>query len=223
MQGIFVEKEVMRQLNAIEARKDDFDAVVLIRGGGARLDLAAFDGGDLCRSIAYFPLPVLTGIGHEIDSTVADLVAHTALKTPTAVADFLISHNANFESRVLELGNSLRFYAQNRLNTEGSLLARAESILTFPTQYMLKNQVQKLDEWERQLTAIPSQILKFEKIKIDNALKIMDLMSVESTLKRGFSVTRRADGSILTNLKNAETGELIQTELSDGSLQSRVV
>jgi exodeoxyribonuclease VII large subunit len=222
MQGIFVEKEVMRQLTAIEARKADFDAVIIIRGGGAKLDLAAFDGGALCRAIADFPLPVLTGIGHEVDSTVADLVAHTSLKTPTAVADFLLAHNAQFESQVLELGNALRFYAQNRLNTEGGYLARAESILTFPTQFLLKNQHQKLDELSRRLAASPSQILKFEKIRIDNALKIMDLMSVEATLKRGFSITRHADGSFLTRVKDIKKGDILETELSDGKLQSVV-
>jgi exodeoxyribonuclease VII large subunit len=222
MQGIFVEKEVMRQLRAIETRKNDFDAVVIIRGGGAKLDLAAFDSGALCRAIADFPLPVLTGIGHEIDSTVADLVAHTSLKTPTAVADFLLSHNATFESRVLDLGNSLRFFAQNRLNTEGSYLSRAESTLTFPTQFLLKNENQKLEELSRRLTAAPSQVLKFERMKIDNALKIMDLMSVEATLKRGFSVTRRADGSVLASVKDGKKGDLLTTELSDGNVKSRV-
>ncbi len=223
MQGIFVEKEVMRQLRAIETRKDDFDAVIIIRGGGAKLDLAAFDSGALCRAIADFPLPVLTGIGHEIDSTVADMVAHTSLKTPTAVADFLLSHNATFESRVLDLGNSLRFYAQNRLNTEGGYLTRAESILTFPTQFLLKNEHQKLDELSRRLAAAPSQILRYEDMKIDNALKIMDLMSVEATLKRGFSITRRADGSVLTTVKDVKMGELLEIELGDGHVKSTIV
>ena len=223
MQGIFVEKEVMRQLKAIEARQADFDAVVIIRGGGAKLDLAAFDGGELCRTIAYFPLPVLTGIGHEIDTTVADLVAHTALKTPTAVADFLINHNASFESRVLEFGNSLRFYAQNRLNTEGGHLAQAENMLTYPSQFMLKNQHQKLDEWSRRLAVAPTHILTYEKIKIDNALKIMNLMSIETTLKRGFSITRQADGTVVSNVQNLKTDDVIETELGDGRVKSRIV
>ncbi len=223
MQGIFVEKEVIRQLRAIETRKHDFDAVIIIRGGGAKLDLAAFDSGALCRAIADFPLPVLTGIGHEIDSTVADMVAHTSLKTPTAVADFLLSHNAAFESNILDLGNSLRFYAQNRLYTEGGYLTRAESILTFPTQFLLKNEHQKLDELSRRLAAAPAQILKYEDMKIDNALKIMDLMSIEATLKRGFSITRRADGSVLTTVKDVKTGELLEIELSDGHVKSTTV
>jgi exodeoxyribonuclease VII large subunit len=223
MQGIFVEKEVMRQLRAIEMRKGDFDAVIIIRGGGAKLDLAAFDSGSLCRAIADFPLPILTGIGHEIDSTVADMVAHTSLKTPTAVADFLLSHNAIFESRVLDLGNTLRFYAQNRLNTEGGYLTRAESVLTFPTQFLLKNEHQKLDELSRRLAVAPSLILKYEGMKIDNALKIMDLMSIEATLKRGFSITRRADGSVLATVNDVKTNEFLETELSDGHIKSRIV
>jgi exodeoxyribonuclease VII large subunit len=151
------------------------------------------------------------------------LVAHTSLKTPTAVADFLLSHNVLFESRIFELGNTLRFYAQNRLNTEGAYLTRAESVLTFPTQFLLKNEHQKLDELSRMLVVAPTQILKYEEMKIDNALKIMDLMSVESTLKRGFSITRRADGSILTHTEGVEKGTLLETELMDGNLQSQTI
>ena len=101
MHGQFVEREMLQQLERIKAMKDDFDAVVIIRGGGAKLDLTAFDNPSVCRAVARFPLPVLTGIGHEIDFTVLDMVAFTALKTPTAVADFLIESHLKFESSLI--------------------------------------------------------------------------------------------------------------------------
>ncbi len=95
MQGDGVEGSIINNLEVI--RKDDFDCVVIIRGGGASLDLAGFDNYNLGKAIAEFPIPVLTGIGHERDETIADIVSHTKLKTPTAVAEFLIEKMQNFE------------------------------------------------------------------------------------------------------------------------------
>ena len=222
MQGVFVEIELPRALEKIAQRRTEFDCVVIVRGGGARLDLSAFDGGAICRAVALFPLPVLVGIGHEVDSTVLDLVAHASLKTPTAVADFLISHNARFENSLLELANFLKFYTQNRLNTEGSSLDRAARSVQFQSQIVLKNQVQKLDNLKQQLTANAPRIFKLEKIKLDNALKIMDLLGIEATLRRGFSISRRADGSPILKKTDVAVGEIIATEVTDGVFKSRV-
>ena len=91
MQGDDVERSVISALNAVADRRDDFDLVVIIRGGGAVSELSCFDSYNLAFNIANFPLPVITGIGHERDDTVADTVAHTKVKTPTAAAEFLIN------------------------------------------------------------------------------------------------------------------------------------
>ncbi|MDO5035874.1 MAG: exodeoxyribonuclease VII large subunit [Porphyromonas sp.] len=90
MQGENTTRSVLKALDHIAERMEEYDAVVLIRGGGSRMDLAAFDDYVLTCNLANYPLPIITGIGHERDESVADLVAHTALKTPTAVADFLL-------------------------------------------------------------------------------------------------------------------------------------
>ena len=165
MQGQFVERDMLQQLERIRLDKDRFDCVAIMRGGGAKLDLAAFDNPSVCRAVARFPLPVLTGIGHEVDYTVLDMVAHTALKTPTAVADFLIERNAQFESILVEMGHFLKNYVQNRLYTEGGDLAKIENFISFQTAYFLKNQAQKLDYWANDLPKLTAQILKFENIK----------------------------------------------------------
>ncbi len=101
MQGEETSSTVIAALEAIYAREEEFDVVVIIRGGGSTVDLASFDDYDLALHITQFPLPVLTGIGHEKDETVADIVAYAALKTPTAVAEFLLDRMMDFESRLL--------------------------------------------------------------------------------------------------------------------------
>ncbi|MBK9490934.1 MAG: hypothetical protein IPO07_20695 [Haliscomenobacter sp.] len=122
-----VEAEVLKQLRAVQRQATRFDAVALIRGGGAKLDLAGFDSLALCQAIADFPLPIFTGIGHDVDETLVDLVAHRALKTPTAVADFLIQHNLHFESQLVELSQYLRYVIRKtctRLNPASQMYNR---------------------------------------------------------------------------------------------------
>ena len=97
MQGEAAEESIVEALCAVADRAEDFDAVVLIRGGGSRSDLNCFNAYRLCAHVAQFPLPILTGIGHDKDTSVADMVAHTALKTPTAVAGWLVERMAGIE------------------------------------------------------------------------------------------------------------------------------
>ncbi len=221
MQGQFVEREILQQLERIKVMKDQFDCVIIIRGGGAKLDLAAFDNPSVCRAIARFPLPVVTGIGHEIDYTVLDMVAHTALKTPTAVADFLIERTLQYETNLVELGNSLNLYVQNRLYTEGGQLSKVESFIQFQTAYFLKNQEQKLNRYADDLPKLLHQFLKFENIKLDNSLEIINLMSVGATLKRGFSITRK-NGKVVSSIYEVNKGEEIETQVADGILRSQL-
>lgn len=103
MQGEKTEQSVVNALNRIAEREQDFDAVVIIRGGGSKFDLAWFDSYEIASNVAQFPLPVITGIGHERDETITDLVANTWLKTPTAAATFLIDRLLDFENYLNDL------------------------------------------------------------------------------------------------------------------------
>jgi len=105
MQGNQAESSIIEALEQIYLYESFFDAVVIIRGGGSQADLSCFDNYNLAYFITQFPLPVITGIGHEKDDSIVDLVAHTRLKTPTAVAEFLISGVAQFDGRLDELKN----------------------------------------------------------------------------------------------------------------------
>jgi exodeoxyribonuclease VII large subunit len=219
MQGSLVEKMLLQQLDTIKAQHKDFDCVIIIRGGGARLDLVAFDTPSVCEATARFPMPVFTGIGHEIDQTVLDMVAHTSLKTPTAVADFIISHNARFETDVVDIENFIRYYTKNRLNTEGGYLNRTEEFLSFKSLSLLKSQHYLIDFMQNQIKKDGQNALKFEKIKIENLEKTLTLMSIETTLKRGFSITKM-NGKVVTKMAETFEGAVIETLLADGQVFS---
>ncbi len=118
VQGAEAETTVPAALATLAARADQFDAVVLIRGGGSRSDLAAFESEAIARAIAASPLPVLTGIGHEIDRSVADELAHTSLKTPTAVAQFLAERVEAYLDQLIERGREIRLLAEGILREE---------------------------------------------------------------------------------------------------------
>jgi exodeoxyribonuclease VII large subunit len=222
MQGSLVEKMLLQQLDTIKEHHRQFDCVIIIRGGGAKLDLVAFDTPSVCEATARFPLPVFTGIGHEIDQTVLDMVAHTSLKTPTAVADFIIAHNARFETDVVDIENFIRYYTKNRLNTEGGALSRTEEFLKFKSQTTLKSQHYLLDHVQNQIKKDGQNALKFEKIKIENLQKTLNLVSIETTLKRGFSITK-INGKVVTKVTETYAGAVVETILSDGSVVSEII
>lgn len=120
MQGNQVESSVIAALDTIAAELNEWDVVVIIRGGGAATDLNGFDSYLLAANVAQYPLPILTGIGHERDDTIIDLVAHTRLKTPTAVAAFLIERRGNEAALLQNLKERLLHAVQQRLNNEKS-------------------------------------------------------------------------------------------------------
>lgn len=168
MQGGETVDSAVHALERIYQYENFFDAVVVIRGGGATADLSSFDDYDLAMNITQFPLPVITGIGHEKDDTIIDLVAHTRLKTPTAVAEFLINGMTRYYERILELeagtvqfvretleykkerleriAEGLRFSVsefindrQMKLNRKGNVLQQGVSEFSFKKQYDINN------------------------------------------------------------------------------------
>jgi exodeoxyribonuclease VII large subunit len=122
MQGEEAEASIVNAMERIFRYEDFFDALVIIRGGGAQSDLSCFNGYWLASHIEQFSLPVLTGIGHEQDETVADMVAHTRLKTPTAVAEFLVTKFQAEESILFELSASLTSFTRNPSFTGNRLM-----------------------------------------------------------------------------------------------------
>ena len=129
MQGQYAKQTVIQALTQIETQAQDYDIVVIVRGGGSNVDLTAFDDEDIARAIANFSLPVLTGIGHTRDRSIADMVAYADLKTPTDVADYIITHNQRFISALAELNLRLDRAVEKYLSSNELLLHKLQNRL----------------------------------------------------------------------------------------------
>jgi exodeoxyribonuclease VII large subunit len=156
MQGAQTSPEIIKRLREIRRNwPDAFDAVIIVRGGGGRTDLAAFDDEALCRAVAEFPLPVLVGIGHETDDTVLDRVAHRSLKTPTATAVFLIERLTQAEVRLLQLGRGISLVGRNQLSAATLELNRHASAIRQAAGQSLLNEHHRLDRLAGELDKLP--------------------------------------------------------------------
>lgn len=222
MQGQATEKEVRSRLKSIARRKDDFDCVVIIRGGGARLDLAAFDSYDLCCSIAEFCLPVIVGIGHEIDEVLADMVAHTSLKTPTAVAEFIINRNAIFETNLHEMAYYMQQRIQRQLQQENTLIQEIKSSLNYRLKECIQEEDNKLNKAEIASSTLVDFQLKSANQQLDNLEKTVYLLSPEAAYKRGFSLTTKGD-KVIRSKKELKPGDTIKIHLADGEVESKII
>jgi exodeoxyribonuclease VII large subunit len=136
MQGEDTEKGIISALDAIAGHIDKFDIAVIIRGGGSQIDLSWFDNYNIAYHITQFPLPVITGIGHDKDMSVTDMVAHTALKTPTAAAGYIIEYMAEVENRIMEMWTEISDLARHIIERNRHQLESA-AIRLFPLSGMM--------------------------------------------------------------------------------------
>ncbi len=151
MQGDAAEGSIVEALDAVAAQGDEFDAVAIIRGGGSTSDLGCFDNYRICAYVAQFPLPVLTGIGHDKDVSVADMVAHTSLKTPTAVAAFLVGRSAEFYDRAAGLYDNLVRAARQTLMAEANRIENAGLQLASRSSGVLHGGLGRLERLQGEL------------------------------------------------------------------------
>ncbi|MFC5271821.1 exodeoxyribonuclease VII large subunit [Adhaeribacter terreus] len=180
VQGNEAAASVRQAFRLIEMQKSQFDAVILIRGGGAQTDLLCFDDYELAAAIGNFPLPVLTGIGHERDETVADIVAHTKLKTPTAVAAFLIEQFLTFEAHLDTVFEDLKDLAESIVKRKTSALENQVLQLSQQTNRYLKQQDSRLEMLVRSLSVKPKKFLTEQ----DKLISCHELNLVNFTRKK---------------------------------------
>lgn len=220
VQGAQVEANIVAALNRISLLRRQFDAVVVIRGGGARTDLAAFDQYGLCVAAAHCPLPLLTGIGHETDAAVLDLVAARSLKTPTAAADFIIAHNLQFEQRLLTAGQAIQRQALALLRDAGRRLDIMSQQTKSSARQQLAVHQRLLDYISRTLPALSRSRLQYAALEIDQLERLQQSLNIDNALRRGFTITTRNGKAV----KAAELrpGDRLHTRFSDGKADSIV-
>lgn len=197
MQGERVEQSVIQALNLINNRIDDFDAVVIIRGGGATSDMSGFDTLPLAENVANFPLPIITGIGHDRDECVLDMVSHTRVKTPTAAATLLITHLCNTLQQVADGENVIAHYALDRLQRHRLQLEHITTLLPHLAQRLMTEAHHSLERIQLKLEGYDPQLL----------------------LQRGYSITLH-NGQIVKSPQDVKSGDEIETRLKQGTIKS---
>jgi exodeoxyribonuclease VII large subunit len=244
VQGEFAEEMVAAAVITL-SRRSDLDALVVIRGGGARNELAVFDAERIARAIASSPIPVLTGLGHEVDRSVADEVAHTMLKTPTACAGELIARAARysadteaaFASIVRESRHALTAATSDLSETAHRIARRTHAAVeraderlgmrvdalarTAPT--CLARADQRLIDAQRHLPTRAGAILDRTAGRLDVTAARVSALDPGVQLARGWSITRRGDGAIVRSVDDLDIDDTITTALADGTVTSTVI
>lgn len=221
MQGMNTEREVCAALDQIEVLKAEYDCIVLIRGGGSKLDLASFDNFNIGYKIATSSLPVLTGIGHEIDSTVADIVSHSALKTPTAVATFILDRNAQFEGEITQAGIWIAQLAKQSVEYNKLQLEQMSQLIRIKPKEVIKEGEMKVE----QVATLLHQASRFSIKKIHESVRHMEelvnLADPKSVLRRGYVIVKKGSG-VTTSLSDLKKGEEISIEYHDGEAKAEI-
>jgi len=221
MQGQHVPETLIAALQQVAAESEQWDAVVIIRGGGSTSDLSDFDSYPLAACIAQMPLPVITGIGHERDETVLDYVAHTHLKTPTAVAAFLIERLAATSAHVDELSQRISRSVIERISCEQQRIIKLASVLPLAFQTVRQRQEHLLDTILLRI----SNAHRERHIREQHRLQLLEqrLRSLDPALmlQRGYSMTI-VDGHLLHDASEVLPGQKITTRLAKGTITSIV-
>lgn len=243
MQGDNVESSIIASLNHINNREEEFDCVVIIRGGGATADLSGFDTLGLAENVANFPLPIITGIGHERDESILDMVSYRRVKTPTAAAAYLINHLTSTLIRVENAQSTIIDYVKKALEIENMRIkhigaqipvlfsivrtkqeARLESLFqrlfTASKELMKQSDFLLLSLQQRVQPAVRGR-LSSEHHRLDVLEHRARLLDPTLLLKRGYSITLH-NGKAIHNANDLKIGDTITTLLEIGQIESKV-
>lgn len=243
MQGEQVEASVVNALNAINEQADDFDAVVIIRGGGATADLSGFDTLGLAENVANFPLPVITGIGHERDESVLDMISFQRVKTPTAAAAYLIDHLASVEAHIDDCRDRIVNHVNNILTESRQRLQRCaeripmlfslvktrqetrlDKIMERMANIMLRqcaDGLHRMDQTAQRLDLLTRRRIDQEKHRLAQDTIRLKGLDPQLILQRGYSITLK-DGHVVRSPEELSHGDVIQTRLEKGCVKSVV-
>ena len=244
MQGERTERSVIAALDAINADAEKFDCVVIIRGGGAVSDLSAFDSLALAENVANFPLPVITGIGHERDESVVDMVAHTRAKTPTAAAALLIDNLKRTLDRIEAARQSMAGLVTRRMDFERMRLERVAGRVPVLFSLVKTRQDARLDSLSAKIqTAVRVRLdacghclerlssalrplaarrVMSEKHRLELLAQRVAAADPANLLRRGYSITLH-DGRAVRSADDLKQGDVIETRFGKGSVKSEVV
>lgn len=243
MQGEDVERSIIKALNAINDRCDDFDCVVIIRGGGATSDMSGFDALELAENVANFPLPIITGIGHDRDECILDMVSHTRVKTPTAAAALLIDNLNTAERRIDDARQRIANLTSRKMEVEKLRLSRLAERLPALFGTVKDKQEARLDilqerlfrlaeirlsncenivgQLEKKISLTAEHLLMVEKHRLELLEGRAQNLDPQLLLRRGYSITL-VGGKALRDPSQVKQGDKIETRLEKGTIISTI-
>ena len=227
MQGEQVESSIIQALNKIHSSAPEsdtsapFDCVVIIRGGGSTTDLSGFDTLALAENVANFPLPIITGIGHERDKSILDIVACVSVKTPTAVAEFLIANLAQTAEHIDTCTQRMALAVQQRLETEKLRLQQLEKSAKNVFSLRKISEENKLKNYFLQLQNLSERQIIIERNKLELLEHRANLLDPINILKRGYSMTLH-NGKVVRDATSLNDGDDITVMFADGSVSATV-
>ena len=221
MQGEGVERSIISALDKINAHIDDYDCVVIIRGGGATSDMSGFDSLLLAENVANFPLPVITGIGHDRDECILDMVSHTRVKTPTAAAAFLIDRLEQVARRIDDAADRITSYVQHRMEIEKMRLSRAAERIPILFSLVKSKQENKLETLNQRIASAVQRLIDRRRHALDVLEQRTKSLGPTLLLQRGYSITL-VNGHALRSPSAVKPGDIIVTRLADGTVKSTV-
>jgi len=220
MQGRNVENDVVGAFRQIQTNSKHYDAVIIIRGGGSKLDLAGFDNYNIGHAIAMCRLPVIIGIGHEIDTTVTDLVAKISLKTPTAVAAYIIDRNMRYEAQLLDIVATIQQQTMSNVKERTADLDHLDYMMKQSAAEKVYTEHYNLDEAHASLQSAYQGIIDRNLQFLNSTESIIGIVDPLKTLKRGFSIIKQ-DGKSIRSVKDIDTAKELEIVMQDGSKKWR--
>jgi exodeoxyribonuclease VII large subunit len=230
-----------RKLLEIYNTKIRYDAVVIIRGGGSTSDFLIFDQFELGKIVARYPYPVITGIGHQKNETIVDMMAHTANTSPSKAAEFIIAHNRKFETSLIDMKNRIIIQAQRRIANETALLHAKRSFVINRTRDLINDHRQginllsagllvkpriliasekkHLQQFQQRLQTASMQLIKSKNSDVSNALSLVRAMAPANILKKGFAIIKQNE-RVIVDASKLEPGDTVNIILSGKELES---
>ena len=221
MQGEGVEQSIIQALNHINAVCEDFDCVVIIRGGGATSDMSGFDTLTLAENVANFPLPIITGIGHDRDESILDMVSHMRVKTPTAAAALLIDHLKHVLDAINNCQNSITRSVQQKLSTLQVQLSTVSEAIPRLFSIVKTRHEARLDAIRQKIPMLIERRLISEHHRLEILEEKVKSLDPQLLLKRGYSITF-FNGKAVRDPQQLHQGDEIVTRLEKGSIISKV-
>ena len=221
MQGEQVEASVVDALNEIYQRISDFDVVCILRGGGATADLSGFDTLALAENVAQFPLPIITGIGHERDESILDMISNTRVKTPTAAAALLTDNLLRVLERLDDASQRLSYAVNQRINSQKTRMATLTTLIPTLALRIVSDQRHRIETTKSRLPIAIERRLTHQKHLLESLSLKLQGFDPQLLLSRGYSITLK-DGRAVRDPQQLKPGDEIETRVEKGTIVSTV-